>query len=76
MKEAKGAKVVSPPILGEREIVEGKALGLSIFSILAIELYNHPVRSGLSLREFGNLQVVAQLVSEEERGRMEETESR
>lgn len=55
LREAKGAKVVSPPTLGEREMGEGNALELSIFSILAIELYNHPVRSGLLLREVKKL---------------------
>lgn len=55
LREANGAKVVSPPTLGEREMGEGSALGLSIFSLLAIELYNHLVRSGLSFREVKKL---------------------
>lgn len=54
---------------------EGNALGLGIFSILATELCNHPTRSGLSLSD-KKLVRVAQLVSEEERGRTEETADR
>lgn len=40
-----------PSHLGERGMGDGNALRLGIFSVPTTKLYNHPLRSGLSLRE-------------------------
>lgn len=46
-----GVLTCPPTHLEDREMGEGDALGLGTFSIPAAKLYNHPVRSRLSLEE-------------------------